>query len=131
MRANYLRGILAFVAVATTMGCARRGRAADAIPDAIPAITIARVTNNNWLDAGIYAVRSGSRERIGIVRSFETQAFELAPHLIAASGLQLHVDLIGSRQSYRTDRISVSPGQLIELVVQERLAQSHYSVFNP
>jgi hypothetical protein len=131
MRATYLRGILAVVAVAAAMGCVRRGKPADTLPADIQPITIARVTNNNWLDVGLYAVRGGSRERLGIVRSFETQAFELPPHFLAASGLRLYVDLIGSRQSYQTDRIPVSPGQLIELVVQERLAQSHYSVFNP
>ena len=131
MRVNHLRSILAVLAVAATMGCIRRGKSADALPADIEPITIARVTNNNWLDVGLYAVRGGSRERLGIVRSFETQAFELPPHFLVASGLQLYVDLIGSRQSYQTDRIQVSPGQLIELVVQERLAQSHYSVFNP
>jgi hypothetical protein len=131
MRATYLRGILAVVAVAAAMGCIRRGKSADTLPADIQPITIARVTNNNWLDVGLYAVRGGSRERLGIVRSFETQAFELPPQFLAASGLRLYVDLIGSRQSYQTDRIPVSPGQLIELVVQQRLAQSHYSVFNP
>jgi hypothetical protein len=131
MRGTFLRGILAVVVVATSMGCIRRGRTGDASPAVVRAVTRARVTNNNWLDVGVYAVRSGNRERIGIVRSFETQLFELAPHLIEASGIRLYVDPIGSQQSYQTDLISVSPGQLIELVVQERLAQSHYSVFNP
>jgi hypothetical protein len=112
------------------MGCIHRGRAADTIP-AIQAITRARVTNNHWLDVGVYAVRSGSRERIGIVRSFDTQLFELAPHLIETRGIRLYVDPMGSQQSYQTDFISVSPGQLIDLVVQDRLAQSHYSVFDP
>jgi hypothetical protein len=131
MRANYLRGIIAVVALATTTGCIRRGRPTDPASTAVQPATIARVTNNNWLDIRLYAVRAGSRQVIGVVRAFETEAFELPRHLLAAHGIQLYVDPIGSPQWYQTDVISVSPGQVIELVVQERLAQSHYSIFYP
>lgn len=127
MRANHLRAIIALVALATTAGCMRRGR-----PEApASAVTIARITNNNWLDIRVYADRGGPRERIGLVRSFETQVFELPRHLIEARSLRLYVDAIGSPQSYQTDFIQVWPGQLIDLVVQERLVQSYYSVLDP
>jgi hypothetical protein len=131
MRANHLRGIIAFVALAMMAGCTRRREAPAPGSVAIQAITTARVTNNNWLDIRVYALRAGTRERIGIVRAGDTQSFELPRHLIDARGIQLYVNAIGSPQSYQTDVISVWPGQWIELVVQERLAQSHYSVWTP
>jgi hypothetical protein len=127
MRANHLHTIIALVALATTAACARRGRPAEPAS----AVTVARITNNNWLDIRVYADRGGSRDRIGLVRSFETQVFELPRHLVEAHALRLYVDAIGSPQSYRTDVIQVWPGQLIDLVVQERLTQSYYSVLDP
>jgi hypothetical protein len=129
MCVDHLRGITPLVALALATGCIHRGRPADAAT--IPAITVARVTNNNWLDVRVYGVRAGSRERIGIVRSFDTQVFELPEHLVQTRAIQLYVDAIGSRQSYQTDLIQVWPGQRIDLVVQQRLAQSYYSVSDP
>jgi hypothetical protein len=131
MRANHFCGIGVVVALAMMTGCIRRGGAPDPASATIQPVTTARITNNNWLDVRVYAVRAGSREHIGIVRALDTQVFELPRHLIEANGLRLYVDPIGSSQWYQTDLIPVWPGQLIELVVQERLAQSHYSVLNP
>ncbi len=131
MRANHLLGIIALVAFATTAGCTRRGgAAADPSPEIRP-ITIARITNNHWLDIRVYVVQAGARQRIGTVGAFDTQLFELPRHVTEARGLQFYVNAIGSRQSYQTDLILVRPGQIIELVLQERLVQSHYSVIDP
>jgi hypothetical protein len=127
MRATHVRAIIALLALATTAGCMRRVRPAE--PASV--VTIARIKNNNWLDIKVYADPGGSRERIGIVRGLDTQVFELPRRLIEGRGLRLYVDAIGSPKSYQTDVIQVWPGQLIELVVQERLAQSYYSVLDP
>jgi hypothetical protein len=131
MGANHLRGIIAVAAFMAATGCMRRGRVAEPARATSTAVTTARIKNNNWLDIKVYAVRGGSRERIGIVRAFDTQVFELPRHLLDTRGLRLFVDLIGSQQWYQTDLIPVWPGQLIDLVVQDRLVQSHYSVFDP
>jgi hypothetical protein len=131
MRRHHLRGILTLVALSMSVACFRRGKTPDLSSAEIQAITSARITNKNWLDVNVYAVRAGTRERIGIVRAFDTQVFVLPPYLLDTRGLRLHVDPIGSPQSYQTDVIPVWPGQWIHLVVQEKLNQSHYSVFDP
>jgi hypothetical protein len=131
VRTNRLYALITIVAVATGAGCIPRGRTASPGPSSLNAITTARITNNNWLDVRVYGVQGGSRNVIGTVRSFGTEVFELPSQFVATRGLRIFVDPIGSRQSYQTDLIPIWPGQMIDLVVQNRIQLSHYSVRGP
>jgi hypothetical protein len=130
MRRTRFYSLIPILAVATTAGCIGRGRSGGPAASVEP-ITTARVTNNHWLDVRLYGVRAGSREVIGIVKSFGTEVFQLPRHLVETRAVQILVDPIGSPQSYLTDVITVTPGQRIDLVIQDRLQQSHYSVVDP
>jgi hypothetical protein len=131
MRATQLfRGALALALVASATGCIRRAQPGDRSV-ALTAEATARITNNNWLDVNVYASRAGSRQRLGTVSGQNTEIFRLPRDLIEARGVRLFIDPIGSPQSYQTEIIPVGPGQLIDLVVQPRLAMSHYSVLDP
>lgn len=91
----------------------------------------ARITNNGWLDVNVFASVSEARQRLGTVTGQNTQVFTLPDRLIDARGLRIHIEPIGSEQSYQTDLIALGPGQQIDLVVQQRLSMSHYSVVDP
>ena len=130
MQARHFRGTLVVALLALVLGCARSGR----IPAggiAIDEIATARITNNGWLDVNVYATRDGTRQRLGTVTGQNTEVFELPRSFIAARGLQIFIDAIGSPQTYQTDVIPAGPGQQIDVVVQQRLAMSHYSVLSP
>ena len=130
MHARYFRGTMILAVVALAIGCARTGRShTDAI--AIDEIATARITNNGWLDVNVYATRSGARQRLGTVTGQNTGVFELPQSFIASRGLQIFIDAIGSPQTYQTDLIPAGPGQLIDVVVQQRLSMSYYSVLSP
>lgn len=129
MRAPQFRGLLAIAMLLSAVGCARAGQAGDPSPR-MQDITTARVTNNGWLDVTVYALRGASRQRLGTVTGQNTQVFRLPRNLVDARGVQLYVDPIGSPHGYRTDLIAVAPGQQIDLVVQQRISMSHYSVFD-
>lgn len=130
MYARQVRAPLVMALLALVLGCARSGRTpAGAI--AIDAIATARITNNGWLDVNVYATRSGARQRLGTVSGQDTEVFELPRSFIAARGLQILIDQIGSPQTYQTDLIPAGPGHQIAVVVQQRLAMSHYSVLSP
>jgi len=51
-------------------------------------------------------------------------------HHAADGNLQLLVDPIGSNATYMTDKIAVSPGQHVELMVTAILRMSTYSVWS-
>jgi hypothetical protein len=129
MRAREFRGLLAIAMLWSAVGCARAGQAGDQ-SSSMEAITTARITNNGWLDVNVYALRGGSRQRLGMVTGQNTQVFRLPRNFVDARGVRLFIDPIGSPQGYQTELISVGPGQQIELVVQQRISMSHYSVFD-
>jgi hypothetical protein len=131
VRTNHLYGLMAIATIATAAGCIPRDRTASPGPSSLRATTTARITNNHWLDVRVYGVRGGSRDVLGTVRSFGTEVFELPSQFVASRGLRIFVDPIGSRQTYETDLIAVWPGQMIDLVVLDRIQLSHYSVVDP
>lgn len=130
MRPRHFRVLFALAMVASTIACARLGRAKDGSSVMRHAAT-ARIINNGWLDVNVYASVSESRQRLGTVTGQNTHVFTLPDRLIDARGVRIHIDPIGSEQTYATDLISLGPGQRIDLVVQQRLAMSHYSVVDP
>jgi len=130
MRARQLRGALILAIVTPALACARH-RQPSSGASIVYHVATARITNNNFLDVNVYAARAGSRQRLGMVTGQNTQVFELPRQLIDARGLTIFIDVIGSSQSYETELIALAPGQQVDLVVQQRLAMSHYSVVDP
>jgi hypothetical protein len=130
MHARHFRGPIILALVALAIGCARPGQSRRGAI-AIDEVATARITNNGWLDVNVYATRSGARQRLGTVTGQNTAVFELPRSFIASRGLQIFIDAIGSPQTYQTDLIPAGPGQQIDVVVQQRLSMSHYSVLSP
>ena len=85
------------------------------------------VRNNNWLDARVYAVREGTRYRLGTVTSHVTEKFVL-PRTVSGGvdGVQLLILPIGSNASYLTQSINVFPGDVLGLEVEEHLPLSSF-----
>ncbi len=92
--------------------------------------TRVEVSNQNWSDMRIYAVRGGSRFRLGMVSSMSTQVFRLPRTLANGSeGIQLIADPIGSREMHMTQRLTITPGQLVSFRVENHLAISSVSIW--
>ncbi|MGH7572316.1 MAG: hypothetical protein ACREMK_10790 [Gemmatimonadota bacterium] len=87
------------------------------------------VTNYNYLDVNIYAVAGSQTIRLGTVTTNSEVTFEVPRGLPLSGGIRFLVDPIGSRGAYLSDDIVVSPGDIIELVVQSRLGLSSTVVF--
>jgi hypothetical protein len=87
------------------------------------------VQNSNWLDMNVYAVRGGSRMRLGTVTSMGRERFRLPRYMVEGiGGLQLVADPIGSRDVYSSQPIMISPGQRIEWKLENNLALSSFAV---
>ena len=130
MHARQFRGIVTIAIVALAMGCARSGRSSRRLTT-FDEVATARITNNGWLDVNVYASRSGSRQRLGMVAGQNSAVFELPRNFLEARGVRIVIDAIGSPETYQTDFIPAGPGQQIDVVVQQSLAMSHYSVGTP
>ena len=90
------------------------------------------VSNQNWADVTVYAVQTGVRQRLGTVTSMSTTVFRVPPTMAAGTGeLRLVIDLLGSRQVHVTEPFFIGPGQRAVLRVQNHLAISSLSVWQP
>lgn len=87
--------------------------------------TVISITNNNWSDMTIYLVRDGLRRRLGTVPSQTTDTFSVPTYFIMASGqVQLMADPIGSRNTFTSMPIVITPGQRAEWKLENSLALS-------
>ena len=87
------------------------------------------VKNNNWLDAHVYAVRGGMRTSLGVMTSLGKRTFELpAWTTLPGDEFQILVHLIGGG-SYVTPVLSVHPGDVVQVEVQNNVDLSTAVVF--
>jgi hypothetical protein len=87
------------------------------------------VHNDHLQDVNIYAVRAGTRFRLGTVLSNTTETFTVPPAMLMPGDFRLLADPIGSARTFLTDPLLVQPGQVIEFNVQNYLNLSTYSVW--
>src|SRR4028119_925965 len=88
-----------------------------------------RVTNNNWANMTVTAVRGGTRIRLGMVTSMATQVFRLPGAVTTgAGGLRLLADPIGGSEEFLTPAVQVSRGDEVKLEIQNQLQISSVSV---
>ena len=109
--------------------CASGANRASSRPDSAPvALT---VTNQNWLDVDVYAIRGTARYRLGAVGGNSSATLRIPSSLIAHGDLRLMADPVGSNDVYVSDVIPVAPDQSVQLTVAPRMRMSSYAVFVP
>ena len=90
-----------------------------------PAPVTLVVENQNWADMRIYAVKSGTRHRLGAVTSFTRVSFELPRHLTADIGEMRFLAVpIGGSTSVLSHGIYLSAGDEVLWALQTHLALS-------
>ncbi len=85
--------------------------------------------SRNWADLRVYAVADASQRRLGLVRSFSTERFEV-PRVILSPRyeIRLAAEAIGSRDRYLSEPILVTPGEKIEWHLENQLELSSVHV---
>jgi len=95
------------------------------------ATTQITVTNHNWADMTVYALRNGSRLRVGTVTSGTEGRFRLPVGFDQRSGnLRLEANPIGSNEVYVSDPISIAPGAHLVWKIENHIALSSYYLTN-
>jgi hypothetical protein len=117
--------IFAVTAIALLLGC--RGTAPLPSGEGGPGEPIqVIVTNHNWATVEVFAVAAGVSRWIGMVETTRTETFTLPEEHVGWLDFHLAVHPIGSRVGYATDAIVLSGDAMIELIVENNLALSHY-----
>jgi hypothetical protein len=95
-----------------------------------PERVLLTVKNTNWMDMDVFAVRGGTRARVGSVTGLTTATLRVPLNFAPDGVLQFMVDPIGSDGAYVTEKITVSPGQRVELTIGTVLRMSTYAVWS-
>lgn len=105
-------GVVALLAVVPA--CAGRG----AVQETGPA-TVLLVRNDNYLDHNIYLIEGGQRIRLGTARGLTTSRFRIpSRYVFGVSVLQFLADPIGGTVSPVSERLNITPGDEITLVIR-------------
>ncbi len=120
--------LIAVVTGVVTTGCATGGTLSSrAVADRQTAVSI---RNNNWADVKVYMVpASGARPvRMGTVTSMTTVRIPLrgavASELNREGSLRFLIRPLGSRSSYTTHSVIMTPGDVMSLTVANQLRLS-------
>ncbi|NIR51453.1 hypothetical protein GWO43_23005 [candidate division KSB1 bacterium] len=84
-----------------------------------PATTKVKVENQNVSSVTVYVVTASDLLDLGLVQGLTTRVFDLPDGMVAGStSLQVVADLVGSSQNVISESFSVSPGGIIEVVIE-------------
>lgn len=90
---------------------------------------VLEVENKNWQDVVIYAISNGSRVRLGAVTAINKATINVPVNAVRLPGtMELLLDPLGSRGTYRTGMISVGFGNHIRLTVENELRLTSWVV---
>lgn len=94
-------------------------------PDPVPV----RVTNRNRADVVVSLVRQGTVSRLGTVVTGQTQVLTIRNvPLERLQGVQFDLHLIGTEGTVRTRPVSLGPGQMVVLRIEDLLSTTQISV---
>ncbi len=82
------------------------------------------VDNRNWQNMVIYAVRGGSRVRLGTATSMNTVTFVVTSDMTGAAQFQLLADPIGGPESFTSLPLRIEPGDVVEWRLAANLTHS-------
>ena len=117
--------------VGTTTSCFLKKKQTND-PDAVWQPVTVAVTNHNWQEIVVYAIVGSSRQRLGTVPAVKHATFQLPTGLMAFPGtVNLLLDPIGSRSTFRTGAIAVGSGQQIRLTVENQITLTNWTVQLP
>jgi len=100
-------------------GCASRRSATDVNTNATAEETSLVVKNDSYLDHNIYLLAGAQRIRMGTARGLATTRLTIPrQYVFGVSALQFLADPIGSNVRPVSERINVSPGDEVQLLIR-------------
>ena len=87
-----------------------------------------RVVNNSRLDAAIYLVHDGARERIGTVTASSSSSFPQRRRTFATGDFALVAEPVGLRRAINSERLNASQGTMFTWTLDTDLQRASVSV---
>ena len=87
------------------------------------------VTNRNWMNMTIYAIRGSERIKLLFVSSMRTDSVSIPRSLLTGAGFRLMADPVGSIYPHHSSRIYLRRGQTVWWTLENRLVQSSLWVY--
>jgi hypothetical protein len=82
------------------------------------------VTSHHALPVEIYAVGTGIRQRLGVVHPGMSAHFVVPGNLTHSGSVELQASPTASNQYFRSDKLLLAPGTIVELIVATQLFSS-------
>lgn len=87
------------------------------------------LTNHHLLDVNIFLQHDGQADRIATVTASTSRTMVLPLYMLGQGGaIRLIAEPIGDDTRYTTDILTVQPGQMVELNVENPIPRSNYSI---
>jgi hypothetical protein len=106
-------GLVIGLALALSSGCSRAAQVEGEEPEQLgrpDAVLTVRVVNHSQLDATIYLVHDGARDRLGTVTAASTSAFAVRGRSLATGDFTLVADPLGATRTSTSDRLNALQG---------------------
>ena len=127
MRVISRRSVMA--AVTVLLGCAAPRQNMDPEPQENERGFSLVLTNHHLLDVNIFLQHDGQADRIAMVTASTSRTIELPLYMLGQGGaIRLIAEPIGDDTRYTTDILTVQPGQMVELNVENPIPRSNYSI---
>ena len=118
--------VVAGVAALVT-GCIFKKKPGDEVR--IPQPVRVEIENHNWNDIVVYALVQGTRHRLGSVGAVNRASLKVPEGIVMLPGsVELLLDPLGSRTTFRTGHIMVGLGQEVRLRVENELRLTSWTV---
>jgi hypothetical protein len=86
---------------------------------------VVRVTNHNWNDMEVYAIRNGSRRTLGVVGAAQQATLLVSEDMLDIDGtLQLAARIQGRRDMIVMDPVRVPSGDYLDWSLENELGRS-------
>jgi hypothetical protein len=100
----------------------------DAAPQQADGFSLV-LTNHHLLDVNIFLQHDGQADRIAMVNAASSRALDLPLRMLGQGGaIRLIAEPIGDETRYTTDILTVQPGQMVQLNVENPITRSNYSI---
>jgi hypothetical protein len=95
----------------------------------VPDTVFVVVKNRYRQDVNVFALYMSTRKFLGVVTTNRTTEYALRGSVAVGTNFRVLADPIGGTGNYVTDEILVRKGDVVEVTIQDPLAQSYYSIY--